>query len=146
MNKIMEIQDLSWNAHLAKRHDNPLLRRSIRGLLIGKSGCGKTTLLLNLLLRPGWLDYNNLNVFGKSLFQPEYRNIKTAFKQKLPKELIVQLFSVRDEITLKNVDPTTVLEKVGRDNALKSDIQCKFYDSSGDVPDPKDLDKTMKIS
>jgi hypothetical protein len=46
---------------------------------------------------------------------------------------------MRDEITQKNVDPTTVLEEVGRDNALKSDIQCKFYDSSGDVPDPERL-------
>jgi hypothetical protein len=140
----MEIQDLSWNEHLAKRHNSPLLPRSIRGLLIDKSGCGKTTLLLNLLLRPGWLDYNNLNVFGKSLFQPEYRIIKTAFEQKLPKEFIIQLFSMRDEITQRNVDPLTVLEEVGRDNTLKSDIQCKFYESSEDVPDPKDLDKTKK--
>jgi hypothetical protein len=110
----MEIQDLSWNERLAKRHNSPLLPRSIRGLLIGKSECGKTTLLLNLLLRPGWLDYNNLNVFGKSLFQPEYGIIKTAFEQKLPKELIVQLFSMRDEITQQNVDPLSVLEEVGR--------------------------------
>jgi hypothetical protein len=51
---------------------------------------------------------------------------------------------MRDEITQKNVDPLTVLEEVGRDNALKSDIQCKFYESSEDVPDPKDLDKTKK--
>jgi hypothetical protein len=56
----------------------------------------------------------------------------------------MQLFSRRDEITQKNVDPLTVLEEVGRDNALKSDIQCKFYESSEDVPDPKDLDKTKK--
>jgi ABC-type lipoprotein export system ATPase subunit len=104
----MEIQDLSWDEHLAKRHNSSLLPRSIGGLLIGKSGCGKATLLLNLLLRPGWLDYNNLNVFGKSLFQPEYRIIKTAFEQKLPKELIVQRFSMRDDITQKNVDPTIV--------------------------------------
>jgi hypothetical protein len=135
----MEIQDLSWNEHLAKPHNSPLLPRSIRGLLIGKSCCGKATLLLNLLLRQGWLDYNNLNVFGKSLFQPEYRIIKTAFEQKLPKELIVQLFCMRDEITHKNVDLTTLLEEVGRDNALKSDIQCKFYESSEYVPDPKDF-------
>jgi hypothetical protein len=74
---------------------------------------------LNLLLRPGWLDYNNLNVFGTSLFQPECRIIKTAFEQKLLKELIMQLFSMRDEITQKNVDPLTVLEEVGRDNTLK---------------------------
>jgi hypothetical protein len=141
MNK-MEIQDLSWNEHLAKRYNCPLLPRSIRGLLIGKSGCGKMMILLNFLLRPGWLDYNNLNVFGKSLFQPEYRIIKTVFEQKFPKELIVQLFSMRDEITQKNVDPLTVLEEAGRDNALKSDIQCKFYESLEDVPDPNDLDKT----
>jgi hypothetical protein len=139
----MEIQDLSWNEHLAKRLNSPLLPRSIRGLLIGKSGCGNKTLLLNLLLRTGWLDYNNLDVFGKSLFQPEYRII-TAFEQKLPKELIVQLFSMRNEITQKNVDPTTLLEQVGRDNAMKSDIQCKLYESSEDVPDPKDLDETKK--
>ena len=68
----MEIADLSWNEVTTKRFNHPLLPRSIRGIIVGKSGCGKMTLLLNLLLRPGWLDYGNLCVFGKSLFQPEY--------------------------------------------------------------------------
>ena len=69
----MEIKDLSWNESITKRFNNPLLPRSIRGIIVGKSGCGKTTLLLNLLLRTGWLDYDNLCVFGRSLFQPECR-------------------------------------------------------------------------
>ena len=59
----MEITDLSWNENLHNRFNNPLLPRSIRGLIVGKSGCGKTTLLLNLLLKPGWLDYDNLFYF-----------------------------------------------------------------------------------
>jgi len=31
-------------------------QRACGGLIIGKSGCEKTTLLLNLLLQPNWLD------------------------------------------------------------------------------------------
>ena len=92
----MEVKDLSWNETSTKRFNHPLLPKSIRGIILGKSGCGKTTLLLNLLLRPGWLDYNTLSVFGKSLFQPEYRILKKAFEEKLPKEAIVQLFDLRD--------------------------------------------------
>ena len=78
----MEIEDLSWNEITSKRFNNPLLPRSIRGIFVGKSGCGKTTLLLNLLQRPGWLDYDNLCVFGKSLFQPEYRILKKSLRRK----------------------------------------------------------------
>ena len=75
----MEIADLSWNEVILKRFNNPLLPRSIRGIIVGKSGCGKLTLLLNLL--PGWLDYDNLCIFGKSLFQPEYRILKKTSKK-----------------------------------------------------------------
>ena len=77
----MEIQNLAWNENLSKRCNHPLLPQGIRGLIIGKSECGKTTLLINILLRPGWLDYNNINIFGKSLFQPEYHILKKAFEE-----------------------------------------------------------------
>ena len=81
----MEIKNLAWNENLSKRCNHPLLPQGIRGLIIGKSGCVKTTLLINLLLRPGWLDYNNTKMFGKSLFQPEYHILKKAFEKKLHK-------------------------------------------------------------
>ena len=42
----MEIKDLSWNESITKRFNNPLLPRSIRGIIVRKSGCGKTTLYL----------------------------------------------------------------------------------------------------
>ena len=51
----MEVKNISWGA---ANRNHPLLPQSIRVLIIGKSGCGKTTLLMNLLLHPGWLDYN----------------------------------------------------------------------------------------
>ena len=83
----MEVKDLSWNDSIRKRFNNPLLPKSIRGLIIGKSGCGKTTLLLNLLLRPNWVDFNHLQVFGKSLFQPEYKILKKHLKRNYPRKV-----------------------------------------------------------
>ena len=59
----------AWRSAEDCRENNPLLPRSLRGLVIGKvigkSGCGKTTVIFNLLLQPGWLEYNHLYLFGK---------------------------------------------------------------------------------
>jgi hypothetical protein len=140
----MEIKDLSWNDTTNKRFNNPLLPRSIRGLIVGKSGCGKTTLLLNLLLRPGWLDFDNLQVFGKSLFQPEYRILKKAFEEKLPKEAIIKLFDIQDEIMRLNISPTCVVEEISKNLDKKADMECKFFESTDDVPDPRDLNSQKK--
>ena len=93
----MEVKNIACNENQSKRCNHPLLPKGIRGLIIGKSRCGKTTLLINLLLRPGRLDYNNINICGKSLFQPEYHILKKAFEEKLPKEVIIRLFENQNE-------------------------------------------------
>jgi hypothetical protein len=93
----MSVIDLSWNDNLRLIHNSPLLPRSIRGLIIGKSGCVKRNLVMNLLLQPRWLDINMLKVFGKSLFQNEYKIIKEAFQNRVPKEYIIKLFTVKEE-------------------------------------------------
>src|SRR6267154_6843192 len=72
------------------------LPNSIRGLLIGSSNCGKTTLLFKLLLGTNTLDYNNLYIFSKSLNQKEYQLIIEGFKHKLTKEMIRAVFTVQD--------------------------------------------------
>lgn len=59
------------------RNNNPLLPNFIRACIIGKSGCGKTNLLLNLLLNDfvshliyiTFLDFNHLYLFNKCLHQ-----------------------------------------------------------------------------
>src|ERR1043165_4197586 len=117
----MEVKDLSWIEKTTKRLNNPLLPNSIRGLIVGKSGCGKTTLLLNLLLRPGWLDYDNLQVFGRSLFQSEYKILKKAFEEKLPKEAIVRLFDNKDEIIRLGVTPAYFVEEIAKNCSQKTD-------------------------
>ena len=123
----MEIKDLSWANPLTKRCNNKLLPKSKRGLIVGKDGCGKTMLLLNLLLRPGWLDYNNLQVFGKSLFQSKYKIIKKAFEEKLHKEDIIKLFDIQSELARLDVSPDVVVEEMAKNYAQNSgDIECQF--------------------
>ena len=53
----MQVKNLAWNENLNKRCNHRL----------------------NLLLLPGWLDYNNTNIFGKSLFHPEDHILKKSF-------------------------------------------------------------------
>ena len=64
----MEIKNLSWNENVTNKNNHPLLPKSIRGLIVSKSGCGKTALLLNLLLRPGWLTIRNCQFLEKVCF------------------------------------------------------------------------------
>ena len=135
----MDIIDLSWNVNKSKRNNNKLLPKSKRGIIVGKSGCGKTTLLLNLLLRHGWLDYSNLQVLGKSLFQPEYKILKSSFEKKLPKEVILKLFNVQGEIDKLNASPELIIEDISKSWADKADMECKFFETADDVPDPEDL-------
>ena len=140
----MDVKNLAWNENLSKRRNHPLLPKGIRGLIIGKSGCGKSTLLINLLLRSGWLDYNNINICGKSLFQPEYHILKKAFEEKLPKEVIIRLFETQNEITDLGFSPISVVEEMAKNIRDKSDVVCNFYQSAEDVPDPRELSSEKK--
>ena len=122
----MEVENLAWNENLSKRCNDPLLPKGIRGLIIGKSGCGQTTLLINHLLRPGWLDYNNINIFRKSLFQLEYHILKKVFEEKLPKEVIIRLVENQNETTYLDISPISIVEEMAKEIRDKSDLVCNF--------------------
>ena len=111
---------------------------------MGKSGCGKTTLLINLLQRPGWLDYNNINIVGKSLFLAEYHILKKAFEEKLPKEVIIRLFENQNAITDLGISPISIVKEMAKEIRNKSDVVCNFCQSTEDVPDPRELRSEKK--
>ena len=137
----MDIKDYSWRQGI-ERKNCPLLPSNIRGLIIGKSNCGKTTLLLNLLLRAGWLDYNRLYVFGKSLHQLEYKILRSGFESGLSKEQISNIFTQQDVLKRYNLPPLQVIDQY---NGIKDGgIVASFYDSCDQIPDPRDLNSNDK--
>lgn len=57
-----------------------LLPNTIRCVICGPSNCGKTNLMIGLLLHENGLRYNNLYVYSKSLYQPKYVFLEEVIK------------------------------------------------------------------
>ena len=84
------------------------------------------------------------NIFGKSPVQPEYHILKKASEEKLPNEVIIRLFENQNEISDLSISPISVVEEMAKDIIEKSDVECKFYESAEDVPDPRELSSEKK--
>ena len=139
----MSIKDYTWRDDIEKRNNNPLLPSNIRGLIIGKSNCGKTILLMNLLLEPTWLDYDHLFVFGKSLHQTEYQILKKGFELGYSKAQIKNLFE--NQKSLKEVDVTPIEALCEYTGKREGGIVASFYEDSCDqIPDPRGLNSKDK--
>ena len=94
-----------WQSGADSRENNPLLHRHLRGLLIGKSGCGKKTVIFNPLIQPIWLDYNHLYIFGKSLHQQEYKVLQKEFEAGLNTQQISDVFANQETLRVANISP-----------------------------------------
>ena len=59
-----------------QRHGLLLNQSGILGFIIGKSGSGKTNLLINRLLDLNGLSFENVYIFSKSLYERKYKYFK----------------------------------------------------------------------
>lgn len=57
-----------------------LLPFSIRGIIVGPSNCGKTNVMISLLVNPNGLRFKNVYIFSKSLYQPKYEYLKKVIQ------------------------------------------------------------------
>ena len=138
----MEISDtFIWKGNSSKRKHSFLLPKDIRGLIVGKSGYGKTVLLTFLLLEPDVLDYDNLMVCGRSLHQPEYKIMKAAFDKKLSKAQIKVVFQSQMDV-MDEGGPEKVIQEY--DGPCRGNIKASFDSNVANILDPKDYDSTQK--
>lgn len=62
-----------------KKHSQ-LLPNSIRCIIAGPSNCGKTNLLINLIISEHGLRFENVYVYSKTLWQPKYTYLEKLFQ------------------------------------------------------------------
>ena len=116
-----------------KRNNNPLLSNSIIACIIGKSGFGKTNLLLN-----DWLNFDHLYILSKSLHQPEYQKLIKGLENNVTKRIIADL--IKNKLT-----GDCYIKKAGeglQENNNK--IKVEYFDDSSSIPDPTQLNKIHK--
>ena len=117
-----------------------LLPRDIRAIIVGKSGSGKTTLITYLLLDPDMLDYDTLTVCGRSLHQPEYKIMNTAFSKGFSKNQVNKIFENQD--MFDDIDPEEFIQNF--EGECKGGINTTFSDNVGEIPDPSEHDSSNK--
>lgn len=76
---ILNLDKYLSNTNSDKRHGN-LLPSTIRALICGSSGSGKTNILLGLLTHENGVRFKNIYIYGKSLQQPKYRHLSEILK------------------------------------------------------------------
>ena len=128
----------AWKDNGVNRNHHFLLPRNIRAIVCGKSGVGKTCLVTYLLLEPDMLDYDRLYICGKSLHQPEYKIMKSAFSQEWSKSQVNKLFELQDEIE----DVNEVIETY--QGKCKGGVDATFNDDPSAIPDPSEHDPKCK--
>lgn len=86
----------SKGSEAPKSKNGPLLPQSIRAIICGPSGVGKTNLMYCLLTNPNGLSFENLYVYSNSLYQPKYVQLEKVM-QKIP-EIKYQTFSNTSQV------------------------------------------------
>ena len=54
------------------------------------------------------------------------------------------MFENQSEITDLGISPISIVEEMAKDIKDKSDVECKFYESAEDVPNPRELSSEKK--
>src|SRR5258708_6873856 len=77
----MEVKDYSneFDKKPSVGHHSAIFPETIRCIIAGTSGCGKTMLLTNLLREPGILDYEDFYIYCPTIYQDSYKNLKKHF-------------------------------------------------------------------
>lgn len=122
--------------------NGPLLSNNIRCLICGPSNCGKTNVLLSLLLNANGVKFLNVYLYSKSLQQPKYMFLGEILQQAgeipfhtyndksdvvPPEEAAEDSVVVFDDVVLEDQDAIRQYFTMGRHRRLDCFYLCQTY-------------------
>lgn len=100
-----------------------LLPNSVRCIICGPSNCGKTNLLIGLLIHENGLRFQNVYVYSKTLHQPKYIFLERVL-QRVP-SLSFQKYCENEEVlSVQNAKPYSVI--------IFDDVACENQNNMRD--------------
>jgi len=119
-----------------RRLHSAIFPRNVFCVIAGSTGCGKTNLMMNLLMKEQTLNYADVYVYSSTLYQPSYEHLKeyygrleTFIRQATGQAVKIAHFLDADE---EIVDPSTLNKNQNHvmifdDVMLKDQTQIKDY-------------------
>jgi hypothetical protein len=112
-------------------------------IISGKTGSGKTFLLLQQLLTPGFLDYEQLYVLSPNINQKEYIFLKLGFEHNLPKDIMLELFPKINKFRVEQLpEVIQLVSQANFDNP--TNIRTVFTNNKADLPLISEMDANTK--
>lgn len=102
--------NVAWDPQencMLRRH-SALLPNSIRCIIAGPSNCGKTNLLVNLIISENGLKFENIYVYSKTLWQTKYKYLKNLL-QSIPGMEYFEFSSSDDVIQPKEAKQNSII-------------------------------------
>lgn len=75
----LKVDNHDFKKYQRKKHGD-LFPDSVRAIIAGSSGCGKTNALISLIEEPNGLKFQNVYIFSKSLHQPKYQYLQKVIE------------------------------------------------------------------
>lgn len=113
--------------HKQFRHGN-LLPNTIRCVICGPSNCGKTNLMIGLLLHENGLRYQNVYVYSKTLHRPKYVFLEKVLSL-VPKVSFLKFHANQEVISTEEANSNSII--VFDDVACENQNNMRDYFAMG---------------
>ena len=138
---VINIDDLCGEEHkLLKKRHGELFPNSIRSIICGPSNCGKSNVLMSMLLNENGLRFENVYVYSKSLYQPKYRMLEKVLSGIVnyypykendeilePSEASANSIFIFDDVACHEQNKIREFFSMGRHKAIDSFYLCQSY-------------------